>query len=214
MNQNALTSQQEKVLDFVEIYLKKQGFPPTLREIGEAIGLANINAVRGHILALEKKGYISKAPDRARSIQVLRSPSTISRLKRKAHEILKTDEGVIHQIIYGLAWTTHEKLPLLEGAAKDLMSAAFDQEIVDRGWEPVQKELRPEYVSLVVKVWPNHSAELVVRRFQEAGLRVKRHYPDLFPGKALWAQGYIATTSLELMTDLAEQYFEKQEPQP
>jgi REP element-mobilizing transposase RayT len=145
---------------------------------------------------------------------VLRSPSTISRLKRKVHEVLKTDEGVIHQIIYGLAWLTHDKAPFLQGSAKDLMAAALDQEVVDRGWELVQKELRPEYVSLVVKVWPNHSAELVVRRFQDAGLRVKRHYPDLFPGKSLWGQGYIATTSIELMPDLAEQYFQKQETQP
>jgi repressor LexA len=214
MKQKTLTSKQEKVLDFVEFYLQKQGFPPTLREIGEAIGLANINAVRGHLLAIEKKGYISKAPDRARSIQVLRSPSTISRLKRKVHEVLKTDEGVIHQIIYGLAWLTHDKAPFLQESAKDLMAAAFDQEIVDRGWELVQKEIRPEYVSLVVKVWPNHSAELVVRRFQEAGLRVKRHYPDLFPGKDLWAQGYIATTTLDSMAKLAEQYFQKQKLQP
>ena len=204
MRQKPLTFRQEKVLDFVEVYLAKKGFPPTLREIGEAVGLVNINAVRGHLLAIEKKGYISKAPEQARSIQILKSSSRISRLKRKMYEVLKTDEGVFHQIIYGLGWTTYEKSPFLKGEAKDLVTAAFHNEAMERGWEILQEEIRPEYVSLIVKVWPNHSPELVARRFQRAGMRLKRQNPDLFPGKPLWGRGYMATTSVELMAEMSE----------
>jgi len=61
-----LTDQQEKVLATVEDYVARNGFPPTLREIGDALGLANVNAVRGHVSALEKKGYITKEPEKAR----------------------------------------------------------------------------------------------------------------------------------------------------
>ena len=70
MKLKPLTNQQEKVLGYVESYLDKNGYPPTLKEIGTAIGLANITAVRGHLLALEKKGYIAKTPEKARSIQI------------------------------------------------------------------------------------------------------------------------------------------------
>ena len=61
------TERQQAILDFVQQHLADHGFPPTLREIGEALGLAHVSAVRGHLAALEKKGYIVKDPDKARS---------------------------------------------------------------------------------------------------------------------------------------------------
>ena len=79
MEARPLTDQQESVLTFVEEFSRDRGFPPTLREIGDALGLPNVNAVRGHLAALEKKGYITRAPDKARSIQVVHAPSAISR---------------------------------------------------------------------------------------------------------------------------------------
>lgn len=133
MNLKPLTTQQQKVLYFVETYLTRHGFPPTLRDIGDAIGLANVNAVRGHLLAIEKKGYITKTPDRARSIQIIKAPSPISRLKRKMHEVLKTDEGVFHQVAYGLAWTTYQRNPFLKGPARNLMIEAMDRVALSRG---------------------------------------------------------------------------------
>ena len=50
-----LTSRQKTVLDYVGQHSQERGYPPTLREIGEATGVSNISAVRGHIAALEKK---------------------------------------------------------------------------------------------------------------------------------------------------------------
>ena len=83
-----LTDQQRKVLSFLEKYLHDHGFPPTLREVGQAVRLANVNAVRGHLSALEKKGYITKDPDKARSIRIIRPPSPLSLIKRKIHQVL------------------------------------------------------------------------------------------------------------------------------
>ncbi|MHC4570346.1 MAG: LexA family protein, partial [Planctomycetota bacterium] len=93
-------------MEFVVEYLSERGFPPTLREIGDGTGLSNISAVRGHVMALEKKGYIRKDPDKARSIRVLRSPSAFSKLKRQLHEFARTDEGVLHKIVYGVGLAT------------------------------------------------------------------------------------------------------------
>ena len=56
MPSETLTERQRKVLDFVQGYVDGHGFPPTLREIGDAVGIASLNAVRGHLAALEKKG--------------------------------------------------------------------------------------------------------------------------------------------------------------
>ena len=133
MKLKPLTSKQEKVLGYIEVYLGRHGFPPTLKEIGEAIGLTNITAVRGHLLALEKKGYIAKTPEKARSIRIVHSPSPLSRFKRKMHEVLGTNEGVLHQVVYGLAWTTWQRMEYLTGPVRDWISDAIDREVVADG---------------------------------------------------------------------------------
>ena len=71
MNAKPLTGQQQTVLTFVTGFVEEHGFPPTLREIGDAIGLVNVNAVRGHLAALEKKGYITKEEYQARRKAIL-----------------------------------------------------------------------------------------------------------------------------------------------
>ena len=118
----ALTAKQDNVLRFVEAFFQSHGFPPTLREIGDAIGLVNINAVRGHMAALAKKGYITKADDKARAIQIVHTPSSLSRIKKELHKILRTDEGVFYRVVYGLAWKTWQRKQYLGGPEAERMS--------------------------------------------------------------------------------------------
>jgi REP element-mobilizing transposase RayT len=202
MDARPLTSQQQNVLTFVEDFLRGHGFPPTMREIGDAIGLANINAVRGHLAALEKKGYITRAPDKARSIQVVHSPSAISRVKRKLHEVFHTDEGVFHRIVYGLAWATRRRAPLFTGPRREWMSEAIDREAIEHGWRILDKRIEPDHIVVVVETWPNHSPERTAHRFQAAGKALRRRHPGEFPGEPLWEKGYAVTTDLELLDDL------------
>jgi REP element-mobilizing transposase RayT len=209
----ALTGQQQRVLQFVEQFLAGHGFPPTLREIGAAIGLANLNAVRGHLAALEKKGYISKAPDKARSIQVIRSPSAFSLMKRKLHEVLGTDEGVLHQIVYGLAWPTRGRAAVLVGPRAQRLEEAFARAAVEHGWTILETRLAPDHVVLIVQAWHSHSAQQVVQRLQAAGSAVRRRLPQEFPRGRLWGRGYVATTDLERLSGLVDRLLEMQQEQ-
>jgi DNA-binding MarR family transcriptional regulator len=197
-----LTDQQEKVLATVEDYVTRNGFPPTLREIGDALGLANVNAVRGHVSALEKKGYITKEPEKARSIRVVHSPSGLSRFKRKLHEVFGTDAGVFHRIIYGIAWTTWRRTPSFTGPRRAWLEEVLRREAVERGWRLLDLRIRPDLVVLVVEAWPNHSAELTVRRFRAAGQKTVARRGGGFPGGKFWAKGYVATTDLALLDEL------------
>ena len=206
----ALTDQQNKVLTFVDDFTRSNGFSPTLREIGDALELDNLNAVRGHLLALEKKGYIVKAPDKARSIRVLHTPSALSRLKRKIHRVLRTDEGVFHRVVYGLAWTTYGRRPYLSGPVKGSLSRAIDREVVERGWKLLEKKIEPDHVVLVVQTWPNHPAEQTVRRFQDAAAVLRRRYPHKIRGRRLWGKGYVVTTDLDMLDDLVVRLLEDQ----
>jgi len=63
-----LTAKQRQVLDLIESAVRDSGSPPTVREIGEAIGATSTTAPRRHLAALERKGYIERRPDVARGI--------------------------------------------------------------------------------------------------------------------------------------------------
>lgn len=64
-----LTPRQEEVLDLVLEALERRGYPPSIREICEALGLSSTRGALRHLEALEKKGFITRAPG-ARAIQV------------------------------------------------------------------------------------------------------------------------------------------------
>jgi len=198
----ALTDQQQRVLEVVEEHIDRTGIPPTLREIGEAVGLANVNAVRGHVTALEKKGYIAKEPDKARSIRVVRPVSALSRLKKKLHEVLGTDEGVYHRLVYGLAWATRGREPWFDERRRSWVDGAIEREAAEHGWRVLDKSIEPDHVVLVVETWPNHSPQLAVRRFQAAIRGARRRAKDAIPGRELWGRGYVATTDIGLLDEL------------
>lgn len=65
-----ITQRQSEVLNFISTFIKENGFPPTVREIGENFKIS-LRAVQDHVGALQKKGYLSQSQKRARSISVL-----------------------------------------------------------------------------------------------------------------------------------------------
>jgi REP element-mobilizing transposase RayT len=201
-----LTEKQRTVLDFVGRYARQHGFPPTLREIGQALGLPNISAVRGHLEALEKKGYITKDPDKARSIRVVRAPSVLSWFKRKLHEFARTDEGVLHRVVYGLALATRGRRACFAGRRRAWMNEALQRRAVEHGWTLLDTRIEPDHVVLVVEVWPNHSPELVAARVRQVGSAVRRRHPNDFPQGRLWATGYAVATDLGRLDEIVAQF--------
>ena len=65
-----ITQRQKEILNFISDYQEENCFPPTVREIGEHFGVS-IRAVQDHITALQKKGFITQAQKKSRSIRVL-----------------------------------------------------------------------------------------------------------------------------------------------
>jgi repressor LexA len=65
---NGLTHRQEEILEFVAQFIQREGHPPTLKEIGRHFGFTSDNAVRSHLRLIERKGFIKRVPNRARSI--------------------------------------------------------------------------------------------------------------------------------------------------
>src|SRR5438132_12988963 len=66
-----LTERQEKILSFIKKSIVDQGYPPTIREIGEHFGIRSTNGVNDHLKALERKGYLMRGELKSRALSVI-----------------------------------------------------------------------------------------------------------------------------------------------
>jgi repressor LexA len=66
-----LTKRQKEIFDFISKYAAKTGYPPTVREIGKAVGLHSSSTVHAHLANLEKIGLLRRDPSKPRAIEVL-----------------------------------------------------------------------------------------------------------------------------------------------
>ncbi len=67
----SLTEKQKNVLSFIEQFARKNGYPPSVREIGAAVGLTSTATVHGYLERLEKKGYLDRAALKTRAMRVV-----------------------------------------------------------------------------------------------------------------------------------------------
>ena len=66
-----LTKRQQEIFDFIKRYSAKQGYPPTVRDIGKAVGLTSSSTVHAHLANLEKRGLLRRDPSKPRAIELL-----------------------------------------------------------------------------------------------------------------------------------------------
>ena len=66
-----LTARQEQTLDFIRKSIEERGYPPTLREIGEYMGIRSTNGVNDHLRALERKGYLRREDMKSRALKLV-----------------------------------------------------------------------------------------------------------------------------------------------
>src|SRR5437763_4322664 len=63
-----LTSRQRRIIDYIKSTVQQRGYPPTVREIGEAVGLTSSSSVHSQIANLERRGLLHKDPTKPRAI--------------------------------------------------------------------------------------------------------------------------------------------------
>jgi repressor LexA len=69
-----LTGRQQEIWTFLTQYVDEHGYPPTVREIGEAVGLASPSTVHAHLANLERAGLIKRDPTKPRALELRRQP--------------------------------------------------------------------------------------------------------------------------------------------
>lgn len=74
-----VSKRQEDILNFIKEEVRAKGYPPSVREIGEAVGLASSSTVHGHLARLESKGLIRRDPTKPRAIEVIGAEELIDK---------------------------------------------------------------------------------------------------------------------------------------
>ena len=69
-----LSRRQQQILEYIRESVISRGFPPSIREIGEAVGLSSSSTVHSHLKSLETKGFLRRNPSKPRSIELLDGP--------------------------------------------------------------------------------------------------------------------------------------------
>ena len=125
---DGLTTRQRRVLEVIRNSVDRRGYPPSLREIGEAVGLASPSSVSHQLSALERKGFLRKDPNRPRAIEV-RSPdsATDARGYRQSHDPVHGD--AIDETGSGDSRPTPAYVPVLGQIAAGVPITA--EEVVD-----------------------------------------------------------------------------------
>ena len=83
MDETGLTQRQRMVLEVIRDSVQRRGYPPSMREIGEAVGLTSTSSVSHQLRTLQRKGFLRRDPNRPRAVEV-RVPGTTP---------VRTDDG-------------------------------------------------------------------------------------------------------------------------
>jgi repressor LexA len=82
-----LTERQRQILEFLTKYADAHGYPPTVREIGEAVGLASPSTVHAHLANLERAGLLKRDPTKPRAIELRREPKAPAVPEADVHKL-------------------------------------------------------------------------------------------------------------------------------
>ena len=79
MSQGKITAKQKEILEYIKETILKKGYPPTVREICEAVRLKSTSSVHSHLETLEQNGYIRRDPTKPRAMEILDDTFALTR---------------------------------------------------------------------------------------------------------------------------------------
>ncbi|MDM5189340.1 transcriptional repressor LexA [Bacillus sp. DX4.1] len=168
-----LTKRQQDILDFIKLKVQEKGYPPSVREIGQAVGLASSSTVHGHLSRLEEKGYIRRDPTKPRAIEIL------------GFDRLETDtQSVVHVPIVGKV-TAGSPITAVESVEEHFplpanLVSGSDQVFMLRisGNSMIEAGIFDEDLVVVRQQQSAYNGEIVVALTEENEATVKRFYKE------------------------------------
>lgn len=164
---------QDAILDFIKREVREKGYPPSVREIGEAVGLASSSTVHGHLERLERKGLIRRDPTKPRAIEIIQDRTSVREI-----ETNYTSVPIVGKVTAGTPITAVENVeeyfPLpnhLIGAQEVFMLTVSGESMIEAGIYD------GDYV-IVRKQQSAQNGDIVVAMTEEDEATVKRFYKE------------------------------------
>lgn len=171
-----VSKRQQEILQYIKDEVRKKGYPPSVREIGEAVGLASSSTVHGHLSRLEKKGYIRRDPTKPRAIEVLNVDGDIP--NDFSTHTATTYAPVIGKVTAGLPITAYENieeyLPLPEKLVGD--DTVFV--LVIQGDSMIEAGIFDKDMVIVKQQQTANNGEIVVAMTEDDEATVKRFFKE------------------------------------
>lgn len=183
-----LTDRQDEVLTFIQQTIDSLGYPPTVREIGEHLGIRSTNGVADHLKALKRKGYLTQQDMKSRTLKPTKKRSRRSRASSTIPVMVpKTNAGVAIPILGRVAagepilaeehaegTVVIDSMLVGDGrklfALKVVGDSMIDDGIFDGDYIFVQKRSHAESGSIVVVIIED---EATVKRYYPEGDRIR-----------------------------------------
>ncbi|MDQ3668939.1 MAG: transcriptional repressor LexA [Actinomycetota bacterium] len=183
-----LTDRQREIYDYVTSYVDGHGYPPTVREIGEAVGLASPSTVHAHLANLERLGYLKRDPTKPRALELVgrerpgREAATVGEAGRV--RVLP----LVGQIAAGEPLLAEQNVeeylavpePLSTGAGEEFLLRVRGESMIEAGILPedyvvVRRQQTAQNGDVVVALAGGDEAteEATVKRFFREGGRIR-----------------------------------------
>jgi repressor LexA len=132
----ALTGKRLEILEFIGQSLRDRGYPPSVREIGEAVGLTSSSTVHAHLGKLQREGYLRRDPTKPRAIEVRFDPSSHSAMAARPSRVVPLVGEVAAGTGVLASENVEELLPLPEdftGTGSLFMLRVRGESMIDAG---------------------------------------------------------------------------------
>ena len=153
-----ITSQQQRVLDCIQIYINKTGFPPTRANICKELGFKSPNSAETHLRALEKKGFISIESGASRGISIINS---------QVHSSNNNEYPVIGLVAAGSPTLAQENVERTINCNNSFFESDFDYFLKVKGLSMKDAGIMEDDLIAVKKTTDVKNGDIVVARIDD-----------------------------------------------
>ncbi len=189
MDRNVLSVRQQEILDYILTTVRERGYPPSVREIGDAVGLSSPSTVHSHLSTLVREGFIRRDPTKPRAIEVIDDGMEMDGLMRASVR----DVPLVGRIAAGSPILAEEDIEEIYPLPTDLVGndpvfmlrvrgdSMIDAGIFDSDYVVVRRQSHARDGQIVAALIDNDEA--TVKRLQRIDRRVvlKSENPDYPP---------------------------------
>ena len=153
-----ITSQQQRVLDCIQIYINKTGFPPTRADICKELGFKSPNSAETHLRALEKKGYISIESGTSRGISIINSND---------NSFNSNEYPIVGLVAAGSPTLAQENIEQMINCPKSFFDSSFDYFLKVKGLSMKDAGIMEDDLIAIKKTSEVKNGDIVVARIED-----------------------------------------------